>query len=137
MLTFEFPHLLNLIEKVQFDTIYHEHFSYLSLLSVEPILRSRGLLRSFDVELIPTHGGSLRLFCGHVHSGHQETRALAAVRDDKNPHSRKLDRLETYRGFAPRVKSVGPEVFEIILQVRCPRGGALQPMAPLPRATHS
>ena len=103
VLTFEFPHVLNLINKVQFDTIYHEHFSYLSLLSVEPILRSRGL-RSFDVELIPTHGGSLRLFCGHVHSGHQETSALAAVRD--NESTAELDRLETYRGFAPRVKSV-------------------------------
>jgi SAM-dependent methyltransferase len=103
VLTFEFPHVLNLINKVQFDTIYHEHFSYLSLLSVEPILRSKGL-RSFDVELIPTHGGSLRLFCGHVHSGHQETRALAAVRD--NESAAELDRLETYRGFAPRVESV-------------------------------
>ena len=89
-MTFEFPHVLNLINKVQFDTIYREHFSYLSLLSVEPILRSRGLPGSFDVELIPTHGGSLRLFCGHVHSGHQETRALAAVRDNKNPHRENL-----------------------------------------------
>jgi len=56
VLTFEFPHLLNLIEKVQFDTIYHEHFSYLSLLAVEQVLRANGL-RPFDIERFPTHGG--------------------------------------------------------------------------------
>src|SRR4029078_2782184 len=60
VLTFEFPHLLNLIEKVQFDTIYHEHYSYLSLLAVEQVLAANGL-RVFDVELLATHGGSLRL----------------------------------------------------------------------------
>jgi SAM-dependent methyltransferase len=59
--TFEFPHLLNLIQKTQFDTIYHEHFSYLSLFSVDTIFRMNGL-QVFDVEEIPTHGGSLRVF---------------------------------------------------------------------------
>jgi 2-polyprenyl-3-methyl-5-hydroxy-6-metoxy-1,4-benzoquinol methylase len=59
--TFEFPHLLNLVEKNQFDTIYHEHFSYLSLTTVEKIFEAHGL-RIFDVEKMPTHGGSLRVF---------------------------------------------------------------------------
>lgn len=59
--TFEFPHLLNLIAKNQFDTIYHEHFSYLSLTSVEKIFSAHGL-QIFDVEKLPTHGGSLRVF---------------------------------------------------------------------------
>ena len=61
VVTFEFPHLLNLIEQNQFDTIYHEHYSYLSLTSVEQIFYSNGL-HIFDVEEISTHGGSLRIF---------------------------------------------------------------------------
>jgi SAM-dependent methyltransferase len=103
VLTFEFPHLLNLIEKVQFDTIYHEHYSYLSLVSVEQVLRAKGL-RPFDVELLTTHGGSLRLFCCHAGSGHEETPALAALR--AREASAGLGRLETYAGFAPRVEAV-------------------------------
>jgi SAM-dependent methyltransferase len=103
VLTFEFPHLLNLIQKVQFDTIYHEHFSYLSLLAVEQVLRANGL-RPFDVERLITHGGSLRLFCCHMGSGHEESDALAALRDDE--HAAGFDRIETYAGFAPRVEAV-------------------------------
>lgn len=103
VLTFEFPHLLNLIEKVQFDTIYHEHFSYLSLLAVEQVLRANGL-RPFDVELLATHGGSLRLFVCHVGSGRAETEALVALREAE--HSAGLDRIETYDGFTPRVQAV-------------------------------
>ncbi|MDP1987787.1 class I SAM-dependent methyltransferase, partial [Phenylobacterium sp.] len=79
VLTFEFPHFLNMLEMVQFDTIYHEHFSYLSLLAVAQVLRANGL-RAFDVELLPTHGGSLRLFCAHEASSHQETDALKTLR---------------------------------------------------------
>lgn len=103
VLTFEFPHLLNLIEQVQFDTIYHEHYSYLSLLAVEQVLRANGL-RPFDVELLPTHGGSLRLFCAHEASSHQETRALIDLRARESAAG--LDRLETYDGFTTRVEAV-------------------------------
>jgi SAM-dependent methyltransferase len=103
VLTFEFPHLLNLIELVQFDTIYHEHFSYLSLLAVEQVLRANGL-RPFDVELLPTHGGSLRLFCCHVGSGRAETEALVALRAREQAAG--LTRIETYDGFTPRVEAV-------------------------------
>jgi SAM-dependent methyltransferase len=66
--TFEFPHLLNLVTQSQFDTIYHEHFSYLSLTAVERIFRSNGL-ETIDVEKIPTHGGSLRVFAARRDSG--------------------------------------------------------------------
>ena len=66
--TFEFPHLLNLIEKNQFDTIYHEHFSYLSLSTVEKIFAAHGLA-VFDVEQLPTHGGSLRVYAQHAKTG--------------------------------------------------------------------
>jgi SAM-dependent methyltransferase len=103
VLTFEFPHLLNLIELVQFDTIYHEHFSYLSLLAVEQVLRANGL-RPFDVELLPTHGGSLRLFCCHVGSGRSETAALQALRARETAAG--LGRVETYLDFTPKVEAV-------------------------------
>ena len=101
--TFEFPHLLNLIEQVQFDTIYHEHYSYLSLVAVEQVLSASGL-RPFDVELLPTHGGSLRLFCCHAGAGHEETDALRGLRASE--HAARLDRLEGYAGFTPRVEAV-------------------------------
>jgi len=103
VLTFEFPHLLNLIELVQFDTIYHEHYSYLSLLTVERVLQANGL-RVFDVELLPTHGGSLRLFCCHVGSGRGETEALQALRAREAAAG--LDRIETYLDFTPQVEAV-------------------------------
>ena len=102
-LTFEFPHLLNLIEKAQFDTIYHEHYSYLSLLAVEQVLRAKGL-RPFDVELLATHGGSLRLFCCHAGSGHEEPQARADLRAREDAAG--LGRISTYAGFAPRVEAV-------------------------------
>lgn len=66
--TFEFPHLLNLVDKAQFDTIYHEHFSYLSLTTVNTIFKANGL-SVFDVEEIATHGGSLRVFAQKLSTG--------------------------------------------------------------------
>ena len=103
VLTFEFPHLLNLIEKVQFDTIYHEHYSYLSLVAVEKVLDAHGL-RPFESELLSTHGGSLRLYCCHRPSGHEETDALRTLRQTERAAG--LDRPETYDGFAARVEAV-------------------------------
>lgn len=103
VLTFEFPHLLNLIELVQFDTIYHEHYSYLSLLTVEQVLAAHGL-RVFDVEQLPTHGGSLRLFCCHRAAGYEETDGLRAVRAAEAAAG--LNRAQTYDGFTARVEAV-------------------------------
>ena len=65
IITMEFPHLMQLVDNNQFDTIYHEHFSYLSLHTVQQIFRSRGL-ELFDVEELPTHGGSLRIYARHA-----------------------------------------------------------------------
>jgi hypothetical protein len=77
--TFEFPHLLRLVEGTQFDTIYHEHFSYLSLTTVRQILGSAGL-EVFDVEELPTHGGSIRVFARRAgSSGEAPTPSLARV----------------------------------------------------------
>lgn len=103
VLTFEFPHLLNLIEKVQFDTIYHEHYSYLSLLAVEQVLGAHGL-RPFDVELLSTHGGSLRLFCCRQGASHVETEALRDLRATEAAAG--LNKSETYDGFTARVEAV-------------------------------
>ncbi|KQW70798.1 SAM-dependent methyltransferase [Phenylobacterium sp. Root77] len=115
VLTFEFPHLLNLIEKVQFDTIYHEHYSYLSLLAVEKVLHANGL-RPFDVELLATHGGSLRLFCAHEASAHQETQALKDLR--AREHAARLDQPAGYEGFAARVEEVRRGFLEFLAKAK-------------------
>lgn len=101
--TVEFPHLLRLIEDVQFDTIYHEHYSYLSLLVLERLLLSVGL-RAFDVQELPTHGGSLRVYVCHATGAFAEQPALAEVRAEE--HAARLDEPEGYAGFAPRVARV-------------------------------
>jgi SAM-dependent methyltransferase len=101
VLSAEFPHLLRLLQDTQFDTIYHEHFSYLSLSALETVLASVGL-RAFDVELLATHGGSLRVFaCRRESARHAETPNVAAVRTAEREGG--LARMETYEAFARRV----------------------------------
>jgi len=99
--TMEFPHLLRLLQENQFDTIYHEHFSYFSFFVVEDIFRSHGLLL-FDVDELPTHGGSLRIYARHAEdvapAPSERVRELRA-----REHSLGLDRLEAYTGFGSRV----------------------------------
>ncbi|CAN5527601.1 class I SAM-dependent methyltransferase [soil metagenome] len=115
VLTFEFPHLLNLIELVQFDTIYHEHYSYLSLLAVERVLRANGL-RPFDVDLLPTHGGSLRLFCAHEASSHRESQALKDLR--AREQAADLDKLSGYDGFTARVEAVRADFLAFLAKAK-------------------
>lgn len=104
VLTMEFPHLLRLIEDVQFDTIYHEHYSYFSLLVVERVFTRHGL-KLFDVEELPTHGGSLRIFASRTDGpGRGESAGLQAVRKDEG--KAKLDKVDTYTSFQPRVEAV-------------------------------
>jgi len=100
VVTFEFPHLLNLIDQVQFDTIYHEHYSYLSLMVVERVLRSVGL-RTFDVERLATHGGSLRVFACHPRAPYPTRTSVKGVRLLETAAG--LDCPERYERFAPRV----------------------------------
>jgi SAM-dependent methyltransferase len=101
VLAAEFPHLLHLLQQTQFDTIYHEHFSYLSLRAIETVLAFAGL-RAFDVETLPTHGGSLRLFaCRRDSNRYPETSHVATVRAAEKAGG--LERLETYEAFASRV----------------------------------
>lgn len=101
--TFEFPHLLNLMQGVQFDTIYHEHYSYLSLLFVERLLEEIGL-RVFDVEELPTHGGSLRVFACHPGVDRDPGAGVLKVRADEAAAG--LGGDDAYRSFGPRVEDV-------------------------------
>ena len=101
--TFEFPHLLNLIAKVQFDTIYHEHFSYLSLLAVERVFAASGL-RCVHVEDLATHGGSLRVHAVKANNPRAPSPALTALR--QREHEAGLDAIATYDGFPARVEAV-------------------------------
>lgn len=114
--TIEFPHLLNLMRETQFDTIYHEHFSYFSLLALEPAFQ-RHELAVHDVEKLPTHGGSLRLHVSHAGARRLErSPRVAAMRAEEEAAG--LARLETYDGFAERVLRVKLDLLEFLIQAR-------------------
>ena len=113
ILTLEFPHLLRLIELNEFDTIYHEHFSYFSLLTTIKILAAHKL-RVFDVEELKSHGGSLRVFAC------RETSGLHAVSPNvqlvlANERRARLDSLPAYEGFAQQVKETKLDLLEFLL----------------------
>lgn len=101
--TFEFPHLLNLLEKTQFDTIYHEHFSYLSLYSVEKCFEANGL-KVFDVEELPSHGGSLRVWAQKIKAARSETLGLQRLRDKEANAG--IATLACYEGFEAKVRAI-------------------------------
>lgn len=101
VITMEFPHLMRLMQENQFDTIYHEHFSYLSLLAVERIFRKHGL-SLFDVEELQTHGGSLRIYAKHSDdSSKSVNKRLVELRSRET--SAGLDKFEHYLHFAQQV----------------------------------
>ncbi len=101
--TLEFPHLMRLIEHVQFDTVYHEHFSYLSLHTVIRVFASAGL-RVSDVEELPTHGGSLRVYGCHFDDARGQSPAVVAVLDEEE--RRGMRELAIYKRFQDRVDEV-------------------------------
>jgi SAM-dependent methyltransferase len=113
VITIEVQHLVRLIEGVEFDTIYHEHFSYYTLLSAERVLARHGL-RVFDVEEIPTHGGSLRLYVAHDTSGRTASDRLIALR--AREHDGGYDTLDGYTGFARDVARVRDELRHLLLE---------------------
>ncbi len=101
--TIEFPHLLTLIEHVEFDTIYHEHYSYISLFALEQVFGRHGL-RIYDVEKLPTHGGSLRIFASHAgRAGIPDGDVLRTVRGEETAAG--LPELDTYLRFSERVEA--------------------------------
>jgi 2-polyprenyl-3-methyl-5-hydroxy-6-metoxy-1,4-benzoquinol methylase len=113
--TFEFPHLLQLMEHRQFDTIYHEHFSYLSLTTVKTIFAAHGL-RVFDVQELPTHGGSLRVFACLDAAKHAETPAVAALLAREKAFG--LTDLKRYATFQEEVKKVKRDLLSFLIEAK-------------------
>lgn len=114
--TFEFPHLLKLLAETQFDTIYHEHFSYLSLTAVQQIFSTNGLA-VFDVEELPTHGGSLRVYAQRVETGKQETSARVEQVLVKEKVSGMLS-VAHYRDFQARTDNIKYDLIRFLLDAR-------------------
>jgi len=111
-ITLEFPHLMRLIEHTQFDTVYHEHFSYLSLYTVRRIFEQAGL-RVFDVEELPTHGGSLRVFGCHTNDPRATAASVDGLVDEEA--ARRLQALATYVEFQCRADEVKDELLTFLL----------------------
>ncbi len=111
VLSMEFPHLLKLIQQNQFDTIYHEHFSYLSLVSVQRIFAHHGL-DVFDVEELSTHGGSLRVFAQHPNGNQATTDAVERVLADELAAD--LNSLSGYRNFAEQCATVKNDLLSFL-----------------------
>lgn len=115
VLTMEFPSLLRLVEKNEFDTIYHEHFSYLSLLTVDKIFNHHGL-RVFDAEEIWTHGGSLRIYACHKGSQRKDTgRVQELIGLEKKAG---LDKIETYTNFQKNIESIKMQMMDFVLKAK-------------------
>ncbi|HEV2110968.1 MAG TPA: class I SAM-dependent methyltransferase [Gammaproteobacteria bacterium] len=113
VLTVEFPHLLELVRHRQFDTVYHEHFSYLSLQTVRQIFAAHGL-RVWDVEHLATHGGSLRVWAAHRESGRLETPAVAALLEAEKQAGMQDDAY--YRGFQQQADAVKNDCLMFLLE---------------------
>ena len=111
--TFEFPHLLQLVEQNQFDTIYHEHFSYLSLTNLLSIFNKAGL-EIFDVQELPTHGGSLRIFSKHKEDQSKITEPSVAAMLKKEADAG-LNTLEYYQGFQSKVDRIKYDFTEFLI----------------------
>src|SRR2546421_4540284 len=116
VITMEFPHLQRLMEQNQFDTIYHEHFSYFSLVTTERIFAAHGL-KLFDVEELPTHGGSLRIHACHADDS---SKAVSDAIDSLRVREQKygLDCLERYLAFGENVKETKRKLLDFLIRAR-------------------
>lgn len=114
--TFEFPHLLNLINENQFDTIYHEHFSYLSLIAVKTIFEKFDL-KIYDVKELKTHGGSLRIFISHKNNNNIKISNSVEYLINKEKKF-KLDKIEGYSNFESRVQEIKFELLDFLLKAK-------------------
>jgi SAM-dependent methyltransferase len=114
-ITLEFPHLMRLLEHIQFDTVYHEHFSYLSLYSADRIFKTAGL-RIFDVEELPTHGGSLRIYGCHADDPRATSRAIGLLLAEEA--QRGLRSLAIYEDFQAKADRVKDELLVFLLEQR-------------------
>jgi hypothetical protein len=113
-ITMEFPHLMRLVDERQFDTIYHEHFSYFSLLTARDVFAAHGL-DIFDVDELPTHGGSLRIYCRHAGQGEPGDAVVELLRREEEAGYREL---ETYTEFAEQVKREKREILSSLVALK-------------------
>lgn len=112
-ITLEFPHLLKLLNHSQFDTIYHEHFSYLSLYAASNIFKSSGL-KIYDVEEIPTHGGSLRVYGCHIEDSRSICKSVQKTLKDESEAG--LQTMDVYRNFQKKADSIKNEFLSFLLE---------------------
>jgi SAM-dependent methyltransferase len=116
VITMEFPHLLRLMAENQFDTIYHEHFSYFSFLTVSRVFNAHGL-RLFDVQSLSTHGGSLRIFATHAENTTHETRpAVAALLEEERAAG--LESFAAYATFSERVRATKRALVKFLIEAK-------------------
>lgn len=116
VVTMEFPHLMRLVEGNQLDTIYHEHFSYFSFISVESIFDAQGLF-IFDVEELPTHGGSLRIYAHHAQDK-SEPISEQVIKLREKEVSEGYESLEVYRSFAEKAKKTKRDILEFLINAK-------------------
>jgi 2-polyprenyl-3-methyl-5-hydroxy-6-metoxy-1,4-benzoquinol methylase len=116
IITMEFPHLMRMIADNQWDTIYHEHFSYFSFLTVSRVFKAHGL-RLFDIEELPTHGGSLRIFgCHNDNLAHPETERASELRERER--SAGFEQLETYTDYGQRVAADKRQILGVLITLK-------------------
>ncbi len=116
VITLEFPHLSRLMAENQFDTIYHEHFSYFSLYTTQRILAAHGLTL-FDVEELPTHGGSLRIFARHVENESLTVTVRVTQLLDREL-AEQIDHLSTYAKFARQVEQTKHKLLSLLIDAK-------------------
>jgi len=114
IITMEFPHLVQLINNNQFDTIYHEHFSYLSFYTVKQIFESAGL-KLFDVEELPTHGGSLRIYATHGENNRQSVLGNVQTLLEKELDFG-INKIEYYSGFTQKAFSAKIQLLDFLIE---------------------
>lgn len=115
VITLEFPHLLQLIAHRQFDTLYHEHYSYLSLTALMPVFARAGL-RLFDVEHLPTHGGSVRIYACRAAAKHADSGAVGLCLEQE--HAAGLTRLDTYAAFGEQVRETKRALLTFLIEAK-------------------
>ncbi len=115
VITMEFPHLMRLIDENQWDTIYHEHFSYFSFLTVSRVFEAHGLAL-FDVEELPTHGGSLRIYGAHADAGREQSEAARELLERE--HVAGYEQLDTYLGYGARVERDKRQILSFLIGLK-------------------
>ena len=115
MITMEFPHLLQLIKQNQFDTIYHEHFSYFSLITVQKVFSFHGL-KIIDVKELSTHGGSLRIFATHEKNNVSISKSVSNLIEQEKLFG--LEHISIYKNFSEKVKAVKQNIRDFFISIK-------------------